>query len=133
MARLRDEAGFEQKAAEAMVVVLSDVMADMATKTFVRQELAALEQRLEGRFADIDRRFTEQSADFEQRFTEQRADFEQRFSDIERRFAEQSAEMDRRFHEFGARMEHAFLVQTRWMVSVMIAVAGLSLAIVKLL
>lgn len=182
MTRLRDEAGFEQRASEAMVGVLADVMDDVATKTFVRDEIAALEQRLDSRFdaqtAHMEKRFAEQSAEMDRRFAEvdrrfaeidgrfaevdrrfaeidghfakidgrfakidgRFAKIEARFAEIDKRFAEQSAEMDKRFAEQSAEIaglrtdfHHALVVQTRWMVSMMVAMTGVFLAIVKLL
>jgi len=121
--RLRDEAGFDQRAAEVLVEVLVDIV-----QTTINKNLAAFEARqermLDARFAEVDRRFEQVDRRFDQvdrrfeqvdrRFEQVDQRFEQvdqRFEQVDQRFELLQQEMDRRFTQ----LQHDMQQQFEWL------------------
>ena len=103
--RLREEADFPQRQAEATAAILADTLDEsLVTRAHLDLKFAELDLKFAGvdaKFAKIDARFMEVDA----RFAEMETKIDARFKEIDARFTEMDAKIDARFKETDAKIE----------------------------
>ncbi len=114
--------------AEAFAEALGEMMAErLATRQDLKDLRAGIDERLQALQAEL-RLIHER---LEQ--TPTRAEMEKRFGQVEQRFGSLHAEMEKRFGSLQAEMERRFAEQLKWLAGMLIAQAGVIVALIKLI
>ncbi len=87
-------------------------------------EIAGVRGEMDTRFAHVDARLAELDAKIDTRF----AQVDTRFAELDAKMDTRFAEMDTRFATLGADLQAGFRSQLIWMVSTMVALAGVIVA-----
>ena len=127
--RLREEADFPQRQAEATAAILADTLDEsLVTRAHLDLKFAELDLKFAGvdaKFAKIDARFMEVDA----RFTEMDAKIDARFKETDAKIERLEAKVDLKFAESEARLKHDMTIRLGGMMAAGFAVLAVLMKI----
>ena len=127
--RLREEADFPQRQAEATAAILADTLDEsLVTRAHLDLKFAELDlkfAKIDARFMEIDARFTE----IDTRFKETDAKIDRLEAKFDLKFAEMDAKIDLKLSEHAARLKHDMTIRLGGMMAAGFAVLAVLMKI----
>lgn len=134
--QLREEGGFSDAQADAIIDIFTDVDEQVATKGDIDRldsKIESLEDRMDQRFesmeAQMDQRFESMEAQMVQRFEAIEVEMDRRFGEVDQRFEAMDAKMDQRLESLEERMGQR-IQKVRNSIVASVAAVGAVLAVV---